>query len=180
MDRKAALERLDELGRGLFGLAEETAEERSRQIARALGVEHGLDCAAPEDPDGFMVDLALERRRGQPAVLAAIYAEVARRAGIAMTVFSSHDAWLVGERQGESAILLDPAGRQQDRPGDERLEVRPHCAHELAFTLLDGLRRRFQHAGRRDDERRARELSDALPVVRDLRALTENQRNRGL
>lgn len=42
--------------------------------------------------------------------------------------------------------------------------LRRHCAHELAYALLHGLRGRFEAAGCDREARRASELQALLPV----------------
>lgn len=108
VDRDDALDRLDELARPLFGAAELGAEAIAWRVAGALWQDAGLRPSSI-GRDALFVDRTLRSRRGHPALLAAIYAEAARRAGISLCLLSSSDAWFVGVEDGAELILVDPA-----------------------------------------------------------------------
>ena len=148
---------LDELALPLFGLA--SGELRSAASVLA-GVLDGYD------PDrtsvaSLWLDVALEACAGHPLVLAAIAAEVGRRAGLAVQVLSSPAGWYAGLADGERLWLVDTTldGRRADP-----WSLRRHCAHELAFAALLGLAERYERAGDHQRAGRAAELRSRLPL----------------
>ena len=155
------LEELDELARPLFGVSGQSPRAAGEVIVAKLGEVAPLRPAAGSVDDLFL-DRVLRSRRGHRALLAAIYVELARRAGVSLCLLSSGDAWFAGILCGDEAVLLDPA-----RTGDAlqvQLMLRRHCSHELAHTLLCSLTSRFRAVGSTALARRAAELRLALPV----------------
>jgi hypothetical protein len=167
VDDDAALERLDELARPLFGLAERDGREQARELAAVLTREptFTLDELAPS---GLHVDAVLERRSGHPMMLAVVLAEVGLRAGLSTVVLSSPRGWYTGLPDGERLQLIDTAAEPLPAPD----AVRRHCAHEVAFAALLGLTDRYCRLG--DDVRanRAAALRRRLCVARADRAPT--------
>ena len=108
-----------------------------------------------------MLDRVLESGRGRPELLAAVYLEVARRAGVSLSLLSSGLNWFVGFEDAEELVLVAPASF--DRPV-ERMDMRRRCAHELADVVKLG--ELFRAQGRRDEAARALALRKALPVIR--------------
>jgi hypothetical protein len=129
VDRAAVLEELDELARPLLRVSGQSPRAAGEVIAAKLGEAAPLRPAAGSVDDLFL-DRVLRNRRGHRALLAAIYVELARRAGASLCLLSSGDAWFAGILCDDEAVLLDPA-RTGDTP-QAQLMLRRHCAHELA------------------------------------------------
>ena len=70
-DTQGALDQLDDMARGLFGIASLSSEEAGRHLTVALGRVGGFAPGAPK-VDGLMLDRVLRNRRGHPALLAAV------------------------------------------------------------------------------------------------------------
>jgi hypothetical protein len=168
VDADDARERLDDAARGLFGVAALAPADRAHRLGTVL--EHELTIAPDPgaDPDLLRLDRIVHQRRGHPLMIAALGAELLRRAGVPAAVCSSPTRWFVGVGGGERAVLLDARLSAHDDPCPDR--VRRHCAHEVAFCTLTGLAERFARAGRRSPARLALALRLALPVDRAVRA----------
>ena len=162
VDGDAVRERLDDDGRALFGLGGLSPLARADRLAMVMDRELGLapDCAP--GPDGLLFDAVVLRRRGHPAMLAALGAELAWRAGVACGVYASPSRWFVGLGSGDDLVVLDAqlGGEGIEPPS----ELRPACAHELAFCVLCGLGTIYAREGRHDEGRHARRLRQALPI----------------
>ena len=161
VDVAAADARLDELALPLFGL------RRSRSAAppragspTVLDSEPGFD-ADRTSVAGLWLDHVLESRTGHPLVLAALAAEVGRRAGLVVHVLSAPTGWYAGLADGERLWLVDATmdGRRADP-----WSLRPHCAHELAFAALLGLSERYERVGDSRSASRAALLRSRLPL----------------
>jgi hypothetical protein len=163
VDEARALDRLDELARPAFGIATLPLEDGARRLIEAIGEEGGMLAAAPGDPDGLMLDRVLESGRGRPELLAAVYLEVARRAGVSLALLSSGLNWFVGFEDSEELVLVAPASF--DRPV-ERMDMQRRCAHQLADIVIAELGELFRAQGGRDEAARALALQKALPVIR--------------
>ena len=100
VDEAAAEERLDELGRPLFGLEPRAA---ASALARCVG---GFE-AERMSVGGLWLDTVLAERSGHPLVLAAIAAEAGRRAGLAIHVLSTSTGWYAGLADEERMWLID-------------------------------------------------------------------------
>jgi regulator of sirC expression with transglutaminase-like and TPR domain len=148
VDADAADSRLDELALPLFGLARGDLRLAAARLANVLDTDPGFD-ADRSSVAGLWFDAALEARAGHPLVLAALMAEVGRRAGLAVHVLSAPTGWYAGLADGERLWLVDATmdGRRADP-----WSLRRHCTHELAFAALLGLSERFERLG---DTRRA-------------------------
>src|SRR3954470_1000942 len=79
VDMAAADARLDELALPLFGLADGDARIAAGRLPALLDTEPGFD-ADRRGVAGLWLDSVLETRSGHPLVLAALAAEVGRRA----------------------------------------------------------------------------------------------------
>jgi Transglutaminase-like superfamily len=172
VDRDAVLEELDELARPLFGVAGHSHRAAGELIATKLGE------MAPLRPseggvDDLFLDRVLHNRRGHRALLAAIYIELGRRAGVPLCLLSSGHAWFAGLVSGNEAVLLDP-GRTGDSLQAE-LMLRRHCSHELAHVLLCSLTSRFRALGSAGPARRAAELRLELPLGDELMARARSE-----
>ena len=161
VDDAAALERLDELARPAFGIASLPHEAAAARLIEAIGEGGGLCPGAAGDPDGLMLDRVLASGRGRPELLAAIYLEVARRAGVSLSLLSSGLNWFVGFEDADELVLVAPASF--DRPL-ERIDLRRRCAHGLADAVLGGLVELLSARGARADG------AHALALRRSLRA----------
>jgi Transglutaminase-like superfamily len=172
VDRAAVLEELDELARPLFGVGAQSPRAAGESIAARLGELAPFRPAAGSVDDLFL-DRVLRNRRGHRALLAAIYVELARRAGVSLCLLSSGDAWFAGIICDDEAVLLDPA-----RTGDSlqaQLTLRRHCAHQLAHGLLCSLTSRFRALGSAGLARRAAELRLELPLGEELLARARSE-----
>jgi hypothetical protein len=163
VDEAGALERLDELARPAFGSASLPSDDAGRCLIAAIGQEGGLIFGSLADSDGLMLDRVLECGRGRPALLAAVYLEVGRRAGLSLSLLSAGPDWFVGFEHDDELVLVAPSsfdGRVR------ALDLRRRCAHELADHVLAELDALFRAHGCRDEAARARALRKALPVIR--------------
>jgi Transglutaminase-like superfamily len=172
VDGGAALEQLDEMARPLFGIA--TMEGRA--AGELIATELGKQLRARDDPTGaadLFLDQVLQGRRGHAALVAAAYVEIARRAGVSLTLLSSPEAWFAAIVGEEGAVLVDPAGSTDAL--QPNLTLRRHCAHGLAHSVLCALTGRFRALGSAGQARRALELRLELPLGEELlaRARTE-------
>jgi len=160
VDSDAADRRLDQLALPLFGLAGGDLRVAAARLAGILDTDPGFD-ADRSSVAALWFDAALEARAGHPLVLAALTAEVGRRAGLAVHVLSAPTGWYAGLADGERLWLIDTTmdGRRADP-----WSLRRHCAHELAFAALLGLGERYERVG--DDRRagHAAELRSRLPL----------------
>jgi hypothetical protein len=113
-------------------------------------------------PSGLLFDQVVQRRTGHRAMLAALGAELALRAGVPAGVYASASRWFVGVGLGDDLVVLD--ARLGEGSAEAPREVRPACAHELAFCVLCGLGTAYTQQGRDDDARHAGRLRLSLPV----------------
>jgi regulator of sirC expression with transglutaminase-like and TPR domain len=172
VDAPAALAALDELGaevRARPGAAGGPAEQ-ARACAAVLGVLHGFagDREDYDHPDNSMLDAVLRRRRGLPILLSVLYAEVARRAGIALAGVGLPGHYVVGHFGTDPPVLLDPfnGGIVIEAEGDA---VRPWSAHETALRMLNNLVGSYERRGDLARSLRAAEMRLLLPVEPALR-----------
>jgi hypothetical protein len=56
-----------------------------------------------------MLDRVLRDRRGHPTLLAAVYHEVARRAGVRLSLFTGGRDWFVGFEEAGELLLVAPS-----------------------------------------------------------------------
>jgi len=144
---------LDELARPLF---EVPATVRPERLAARLA-EFTLDEHAVA---GLWFDEVVRWRHGHPMLVAAVGAEIGRRAGLDAGVFSTPSDWYAGVVDGDHLWLIDfgePSGAPQ--------ELRRHCGHELAFAALSGLAARFTGTDAERLRRRAARLRDRLALA---------------
>ena len=85
-------------------------------------------------------------------MLAAVTAEVGRRAGLPVHVLSAPTGWYAGLADGERLWLVDAT---MDGSTADPWSLRRHCTHELAFAALLGLSERFKRAGDRHGSAKA-------------------------
>lgn len=164
VDRAAALGRLDDHARRLFGVERLTPARRVQRLAAVLDGEAGFrPVDGRPDPDPFLLEHVVARRQGPPALLAVVAHELARRAGIDVGVFSSPTGWYAGCPEGDRLALIALGGAALDiaPPG-----VRQHCAHEVAFAVLCGLQHSLCLRGQHDAAAHMAALRAHLPVSR--------------
>jgi hypothetical protein len=161
VDSGAAGSRLDELALPLFGLAGGDLRAAACRLAAMLDTEPGFDTDRVS-VDGLWLDSALETRTGHPLVLAALAAEVGRRAGLPVHVLSAPVGWYAGLADGERLWLVDAT---MDGRRAHPWSLRRHCAHELAFAALLGLSERFERLGDTRRASRAALLRSRLPLL---------------
>lgn len=172
-DTQGALDQLDDLARGLFGIASLSNEEAGTHLIGALGRDGGFAPGAPR-VDGLMLDRVLRDRRGHPALLAAVYHEVARRAGVPASLFTGGRDWFVGLEEAGELLLVVPSPFVT--PTGEELDLRRCCTHDLAHGVLGELCRLFRALGHQSRLAHALRLRDLLPVPRGLgQSLSEEQ-----
>lgn len=161
VDVLAADAHLDSLALPLFGAASDSRRSAASRLARVLDREPGFD-ADRTSLAGLWLDAALDARAGHPLLLAAIAAEVGRRAGLAVHVLSAPTGWYAGLSDGERLWLIHTTmdGRHPDA-----WRMRPHCAHEVAFAALLGLTERFERLGDRRRGGHATLLRSRLPLT---------------
>ncbi len=157
----AAMERLDDLGRALFGIASLPAEAAARRLVAVLTGEAGLAPGA-DGPGALMLDRVLATGFGHPALLAATYLEVARRAGTELVLVAGGDAWYAGFDEPDELLLVSSVPLS-GRPGPP-LGLRRCCAHELAHFVLGELATRYQALGHKGQAAHARRLRALLPL----------------
>ena len=165
VDDAAALERLDELARPAFGIASLPHDAAAARLIEAIGEGGGMSRGAAGDPDGLMLDRVLASGRGRPELLAAVYLEVARRAGVSVSLLSSGLNWFIGFEgafeDADELVLVAPASF--DRPL-ERIDLQRRCPHGLADAVLGGLTDLLDARGA------GAEAAQALALRRYLRA----------
>jgi hypothetical protein len=168
VDATTTRAQLDDEARRLFGAAALAPADRAYRLATVLERELQIAPEQSPDPEVLRLDRVLPRRRAHPLVIAALGAELLRRAGVAASVCSSPTRWFVGLEGGDGrTVLLDARLSEHADPCPGR--VRRHCAHEVAFCALTGLAERFARAGRRSPARLALALRLALPVDEEIR-----------
>lgn len=160
IDHQAALESLDELARPLFGVAALPAEEAVKELIEVLAHQAGLR-VEDHTPESLLLDQVLQRREGHPALLAAIYLEVARRAGVTSVLVSCRRDWYVGFEGPGELLLLAPA------PYDDLTQcgtqLRRRCAHELCHAVLRELAVGLRSQGQEEEAAEAVGLRTMLP-----------------
>ena len=115
VDAARALATLDALGQEVAGVlhgaartprgARPSPSRMSGHAARLRG-----DTEQYDRPENSMLDRVLERRRGLPILLSAVYVEVARRAGVPLAGVGLPGHYVVGHFGAPEPLLLDPFG----------------------------------------------------------------------
>jgi regulator of sirC expression with transglutaminase-like and TPR domain len=170
MDRLGQLgnEVADELGDGPRAPDDEAAACRT-----VLAERYGMAGNTSDygDPRNSMLDQVLERRAGLPITLSVVYAEVARRAGIAIAGVGLPGHFVVGHFGADPPLLLDPFGGGVPIPPDPMAEpfVDPWPPHAIALRMLNNLVQSYGVRGDLSRALRAAELRQVLPGHEDLR-----------
>ncbi|HEV2787047.1 MAG TPA: transglutaminase-like domain-containing protein [Solirubrobacteraceae bacterium] len=168
VDNEAALARLDELAAEVAAAAGTIGELEALGVV--LGTRHGFAGAMDEydHPDNSMLDLVLERRSGLPISLSVVYAETARRAGIALDGVGLPGHYVVGQfpAGGGVPLLLDPfaGGVPLAVPEAAAADVRPWGTHETALRMLNNLVGSYTRRNDLGRAIRAAELRLELPL----------------
>ena len=155
VDLDAMDARLDELARPLFDVP---AQARAGRLAEQLS-RFSLD---ERSVGGLWLDEVVRSERGHPMLVAAVGAELGRRAGLDAAVFSTPSVWYAGVVEGERLWLIDLGEPSADSASPPTL--RRHCGHELAFAALSGLAARFTGPDAERLRRRAAHLRDQLAL----------------
>jgi regulator of sirC expression with transglutaminase-like and TPR domain len=181
VDRPAALWLLDALGAELtedLGRIDRSPEAEAAACAELLGRRHGFagDREKYDDPRNSMLDVVLERRRGLPILLSAVYVEVARRAEVPLVGVGLPGHFVVGHFGATPPLLLDPFGGGGPVGGTPAPEhIRPWRAHEIALRMLNNLVGSFQRRGDVAAAIRAATLRLELPAEERLRDALETE-----
>lgn len=180
VDAPAVLAGLDALGGELAALVAARgqgttdAEAQARTCAELLATTHGFagDREQYDHPDNSMLDLVLQRRRGLPILLAVLYAEVSRRAGVPIAGVALPGHYVVGHFGAEATILLDPfnGGVRVGAEADTR-SVRPAATTETAMRMLNNLVGSYARRGDLAQAIHAARLRLLLPADAALRRM---------
>ncbi len=114
------------------------------------------------DVGSLMLDRVLARRRGHPALIAAVFVEVARRAGVTLSLLSDRADWYVGVEDEDELVLVATGPAESDLPGPPG--VRRRCSHELCQVALENLARALQAEGNLAGADHAAGLQTLLPI----------------
>ena len=155
------LEQLDELSRPLFGVAELGAVAFTRALVRTLVEDAGFRPGG-SGIDALLLDRVVDSRRGHPVILAAVFAEVARRTGVRLVPVAGAGEWHVGLVDRHELVLVSVARVDRCRRGVEGL--RCYCPHELTCVVLAELARGLEAGDDRVRARHAARLQGLLPV----------------
>lgn len=166
VDYDGALRRLDALGAELRD-ALGTAPGR-RALVALLAERHGFHGIGEPDeerPDDAMLDVVLERRCGPPELLAVVYQEVARRAGLPVWGVGLRGHFVVAYGGAEAPIVLDPFREGCELPPALAPAPLRRCtAHQTVLRVLDILVAGYARRADLSSAIRAAELRLALPV----------------
>lgn len=140
--------RLDELSRPLLGagIHREPAIVQARVLREHLHSGHGFRGNAENyhDPDNSFLNVVLDRKLGIPISLAAVYVEVAARAGVCAQGVGFPGHFLIRVDDGRTTVILDPffGGEVLDRDALEGLLRRAAPRAALSEGMLDPARPR--------------------------------------
>jgi regulator of sirC expression with transglutaminase-like and TPR domain len=181
VDAAAALGTLEDLASDLRTAVEETGAEgdpaaEAAACAAVLGETHGFagDTDQYDRPANSMLDVVLRRRRGLPILLAVVYVETARRAGIALGGVGLPGHFVAGHFGADPPLLLDPFGGGGPVENAAALgPVRPWTAHEIAMRMLNNLVGAYDRRGDVGSAIRAASMRLQLPAPDELRKTLE-------
>ncbi|MDQ3647853.1 MAG: transglutaminase-like domain-containing protein [Actinomycetota bacterium] len=166
VDAQGALAELDRLGAEVRSVATGTPAEQAESLAQVLGRRHGFvgDREDYDHPDNSMLDLVLDRRKGLPILLSAVYVEVARRAGIELSGVGLPGHYVVGHFGQAPPILLDPFAGGAAVEARTTADLRPWSPHETALRMLNNLLGSYQRRADLTRAIRVAEMRLELPV----------------
>ena len=134
-DARPYVKALDAMGREVQARAarESSPLACSRAVCAYLGGELGFAGSASDysHPDNVFLHRVVERRAGMPLTLAALYAFVARRAGIKAALVPLPGHVIVRLYAGADSVLVDPFHRGEVRTESECLQYL--AQHGLSF-----------------------------------------------
>lgn len=157
-----------------------SATEQAAALADVLGVEFGLagDRDNYDDPANADMIRVLDRRRGLPVALSILYVSIGRRVGWEVYALNTPGHVVVGLREGEELILLDPfrrgarlaadqlstmIARALGRPGPFASEhLAPMTNRGVLLRLLMNQASRAEQSGKTD---RARTVFQRITTV---------------
>jgi regulator of sirC expression with transglutaminase-like and TPR domain len=173
VDAARARATLDELGEEVAGVLDGSARTRREEalaLSHVLGTLHGFagDTEQYDQPQNSMLDRVLERRRGLPILLSAVYVEAARRAEVPHAGVGLPGHYVVAHFGAAEPLLLDPFSGGTPVTGNvPSALLRPWSPHETALRMLNNLVAAFQRRGDLTRALHAAELRLALPVDAD-------------
>lgn len=175
-DGELALARLDDLA------GELAARIGGRSPGDVLACRDLLDRAAGFRvaqrfaPECLMLDAVLERATGHPLLLAIVYAEVGRRAGVELRPVKAGPTYFVAYIGHGEIVMLDPGERGRIVAADAApARMRWLCAHEVGFAVLGELVEAYAMAGDQARARHAATLRLSLPLDGATRARVERE-----
>jgi regulator of sirC expression with transglutaminase-like and TPR domain len=164
VDAAAVRAELDALGAEVSGRRGPGPEGDADALAAVLAGRHDFrgDEERYDHPDNSMIDRVLQRRRGLPILLSAVYVAVAGRAGIPLAGVGLPGHFVVAHLGAATPLVLDPfaGGARVAVPGP----VRPWTAHATALRMLNNLVASFDRRGDVMGAIRAAELRLELPA----------------
>lgn len=138
-------ERVEQAYDALLASAPVELERTAEGQLRALG-EAPLRATPGGTAEALLLHRALERGHGHPILVAAVLAEVGRRAGLPVGVVAGAAGHFVAHQRLTEALVLDTfTGRLVDADALGVLEWR--CGHQVAAELLDALQPRYERVG---------------------------------
>jgi regulator of sirC expression with transglutaminase-like and TPR domain len=165
VDADGVRDRLDALGAEVAVERGGRPETDAAALSRVLGERHGLrgDDDEYDHPDNSMIDRVLERGRGLPILLSAVYVAVAARAGIPLAGVGLPGHFMVAHLGADPPILLDPFAGGGLMPAPTRVRAWP--AHEIALRMLNNLVSSFAIRGDLHGAIRAADMRLELPLT---------------
>ena len=113
-----------------------------------------------------MLDVVLQRRRGLPILLAVVYIEVARRAGVPLVGVGLPGHFVVGHFGADPPVLIDPfnQGVRIETPVAAG-SVRAWHSREIAWRMLNNLVAAYPRRGDLGAAIRAARMRLLLPAA---------------
>lgn len=160
-----ALAELDRLGTEVRCRSAFTLEQQVEACREVLGKRNRFTRSHTPEPDNLMLDTVVLRHRGSDCLLAAVYVEVARRAGILLRPVAIPSRVIVGHLGGRPPVLIDPCENGAPvAPGAAPRGVNPWCPHEMALRVLNDLVEAYVAGGDLERAIQAAKLRRALPL----------------